>query len=230
MTWLQTYSGRAVDLLMPDPADIDFEDDVPIQLARIPRFLGATALPYSVAQHCCLGADVLMRSATTPPALALAFLLHDAQEAYTGDIPTPVAEALSFELVRRGNTIVPAPVQVVWQQIKTLKHRLDVAIYRAAGFANPPTLAWREAIKACDLRMLATERAHMLKRSQKPWHPLLEAAEPYPWRGRIKPWTWPQAADEWRSRFRRLSSAADLEGAPNSPTTPAAPAISKETA
>jgi len=35
MTWLQTASGRAFDLLQPDWRQVDFEVDIPEALARI---------------------------------------------------------------------------------------------------------------------------------------------------------------------------------------------------
>ena len=231
MTWTQTRSGRAMDLLRPDPRDVDFDVDIPTSLGRIPRYLGATDLPYSVAQHCCHGADVLMRDRGAAPKVALAFLLHDAHEAYMGDITSPAAEALAYEVDepshpgQRGR-VVEYPI--IRQQIARMKERLDKAIYRAAGFEHPPTHALRFAIHVCDLRMLATERAHLLGPAPKPWHPTVEAATPYPWRGKLKPWSPDRAADEWRARFRNLSGAAKRTGP--RPRPPAAMAVSQETA
>jgi len=92
--WIQTASGKAFDLLKPDPAMVDLENDIAGPLARLARFSGHIASgPYSVAQHSVEGADALLRE-TGDERLAALFLLHDAHEAYLGDLTTPVQAAL----------------------------------------------------------------------------------------------------------------------------------------
>lgn len=76
-------SGKIIDLNNPRPEDITIED-IAYSLARILRFNGHLKHQISVARHSCLVADLV------PEYLALPALLHDAHEAYLGDIVRPV--------------------------------------------------------------------------------------------------------------------------------------------
>lgn len=82
-SWLQTFTGRRIDVEDPTPDDIDVED-IAHHLAHTNRFGGALALPYSVAQHSVIVSRIC------DPNHALLGLLHDAHEAYLGDVITPV--------------------------------------------------------------------------------------------------------------------------------------------
>jgi hypothetical protein len=81
---LQVGSGREIDIHRFDSLDADI-NDIANALSKIPRFGGHTELPYSVAEHCILASQY----GNTPKA-KLALLLHDAGEAYIGDITTPL--------------------------------------------------------------------------------------------------------------------------------------------
>ena len=205
--WLQTASGRAFDLVNPDAAAVDFAVDIPEALARIPRFTGhVRAGAYSVAQHCVLGADLLFAE-TSRPDLAASFLLHDAHEAYLGDIATPIVWAMNAVQAERDmavGTVTPS------RMIALLKARLDAVIYARAGIVWPDPLSTRETIKLWDARMLITERDHLLGRSPRPWG--LDHLQPIQPRGAIKVWPWPRAADEYRDRLRKWCPAALGEG------------------
>lgn len=201
--WTQTSSGRSLSLLAPERAQIDFVADIAPQLARQTRFNGAVvASPYSIAQHCVLGADALYQE-TRDPVIAAYFLLHDAHEAYTGDITSPVHQALS-ELGRamgvgfQGNDI--------GHVIDALKAGIDKAILSAAGLAMP-SQDIRSVIKVMDIRMLATERRDLLAPAPLPWGGQVERAEPI--RGpRIKPWPWPKSVEQWLDRLARYCPTA----------------------
>ncbi len=91
MTIMQTYSGVLFDLLNPDPDSI-FISDIAHSLARLVRFNGHAKSEYSVAQHCLLCSEEF--DEVKEPGLCLEALMHDAHEAYTGDITTPMAQAL----------------------------------------------------------------------------------------------------------------------------------------
>lgn len=85
-----TASGRAFWSLDPRPEDVRIED-IAAQLSRICRFGGALKPGvsfYSVAQH-----SVLV-SYNVPEEYALEGLLHDAAEAYVGDVIKPIKSAL----------------------------------------------------------------------------------------------------------------------------------------
>jgi uncharacterized protein len=98
-------SGRRLDLLSPDPADIEIED-IAHGLARVARWNGQTRGDYafSVAQHSLIVTDIV--NALWPDLSAnelLAALLHDAPEYVIGDLISPFKTAIgldykSFEL------------------------------------------------------------------------------------------------------------------------------------
>lgn len=213
MTWLQTASGRAFDLLQPDWRQVDFEVDIPEALARLARFTGhVRSGPYSVAQHCVIGADAVFQ-ATRDKEAAAAFLLHDAHEAYLGDIATPIVAALR----RMAGTFEKGDAALTFA-IGGIKERLDHAIYLAAGCPRART-AHHAVVKIYDLRMLATERAHLLVRSPQAWAPQIEAAQPLRLVGKITVWPWVKAAEEYRERLRRyLPETFAPQPAPSRPT------------
>jgi 5'-deoxynucleotidase YfbR-like HD superfamily hydrolase len=90
MSVIVTHAGIEFPLDRPGPEHIDI-GDIATALSRAPRFAGHTATrrAYSVAEHSVLVA------ALCPPADALWGLLHDAAEAYTGDITTPLKNMLA---------------------------------------------------------------------------------------------------------------------------------------
>jgi hypothetical protein len=75
-----TATGRELRALNPRPEDIDIRD-IAHHLALVNRFGGATPYPYSVAHHSLAVADLL-----EPYGLGKEGLLHDAAEAYLGDM------------------------------------------------------------------------------------------------------------------------------------------------
>ncbi|ESY72326.1 hypothetical protein X740_33295 [Mesorhizobium sp. LNHC221B00] len=88
-TWKQTISGRAFPMTAFTALDIDLFGDVAEGLARICRFGGAVpGNPYSVAQHCVVGADAALEE-TRDANVAAYFLLHDAHEFVFGDMTKP---------------------------------------------------------------------------------------------------------------------------------------------
>lgn len=87
----QTRSGKAFNLLDPDPRMVDLED-IAHALGKITRFNGHCAHFYSVAEHSVLGARYLATGYGR--ATQRAFLMHDAAEAYIGDICRPLKKLL----------------------------------------------------------------------------------------------------------------------------------------
>jgi uncharacterized protein len=88
--WVWTASGREINLKQPNPNNLTI-DDIATHLSRINRFNGATWRPYSVAQHSVAVSDYLVASGVEAQR---AGLLHDAHEAYIGDITRPIADYL----------------------------------------------------------------------------------------------------------------------------------------
>jgi hypothetical protein len=83
-TTFTTLSGRKINYLKPGKIDLA---DVALGLSQMPRYAGQTNRPYSVAQHSLLVAQLC-------PEFTLYSLLHDAQEAFLCDLPTPLKLAL----------------------------------------------------------------------------------------------------------------------------------------
>lgn len=77
--WINTYTGRRVNPLALQLEDICI-DDIAHALALTNRFCGHTKFPVSVAQHSVFVSRIV------PPEHQLQALLHDASEAYLGDV------------------------------------------------------------------------------------------------------------------------------------------------
>lgn len=202
MTWKHTRSGRAFALEMPVAADVDVELDIAIPLSLLKRFdghAGSPRLGYSVAQHSVMGADALLAE-TGSTGAALAFLLHDAHEAYCGDFATPVVVALD-RIAAEGAS--GRTRRLVGNAVAIMKGRLDRAIHSRLGLPFPPPRETLDLVKAMDVRMLRAERDNLLPPSPLPWHDVVETAAPIPSIERILCWPAEDAAREWLDRLTR---------------------------
>ena len=185
MTWIQTSKGRAFDLLNPTPEMVDLKVYVAEALARIPRFGGhVMSGPYSVAQHSVIGANLLGRQGADIDTCA-AFLLHDAHEAYIGDISTPAQDALNWhlqmlldefgltEVICRNIPALAGPA-LLKRALRRLKGSLDEAIFAAAGIAWPLPYSVTAAVHKMDLIMLAAEVDAFMGGELYPWGATVE--------------------------------------------------------
>lgn len=212
MSWVSIHDGRALDLLQPDAALIDFRFDVAPRLSRLARFAGATDPLYSVAEHCVRGAQAMLAEGQ-PADNAIAFLLHDAAEAYLGDQTRPyqaAVQAMADEHYGNAGCLSP-PSLMVRAAHRALHGKLDHAIWRAAGFHHPPGNGTQiaEAVKDMDTRMLRVERDHLLPRQTTSWGDEIETARPIRGlRGVIRPWAPFKAAEEWLGMFLQLAPPA----------------------
>ncbi len=147
---VQTHSGRMVPLNAPTVDHIHLPD-IARALARLPRFNGHTLRPWSVADHSLLVLELVGTDA--PAETRLAALLHDAHEAYLGDITTPVAAA-----IRGTRDACP---------IDGLKVLFDTAIAAALHF--DPAAFHTPAIRTADREALALEARHLMATPTQPW-------------------------------------------------------------
>ena len=85
---IRTYTGLLVDVRALRRQDVK-TDDIAHALANTCRWGGHSSQFFSVAQHSCNCADSVYRK-TADAEATLYTLLHDAGEAYIGDIPTPI--------------------------------------------------------------------------------------------------------------------------------------------
>ena len=131
-----------IDLLNPKESDVNVSL-IAQALSRIPRFNGLTGDDgsYSVAQHCVVGADA-MYEATGDKELAVRFLLHDAHEAFLGDITRPVQKCLGSDFCR---------------QLDSKKSKWDEVIYQKFGLTPPSSFEKTDLIHKMDDLMLAYE-------------------------------------------------------------------------
>lgn len=151
-SWIQTRTGIAFPLLSAEPSDVHLQD-IAHALSNLCRFTGHVTSFYSVAQHS------VHVSHLVPPEYALAGLMHDATEAYLGDVSTPL------------KTLLPT--------YTAIEHNLERVIAQAFGLPWPAPAAQRTAIRQADLVALATERRDLLLPGPT-WAPSLEAIRPDP--------------------------------------------------
>ena len=91
--YIGTYTNKKFYFLEPEPDQICIED-IAQALSMNCRFSGHVSKFYSVAEHCCIIAD-LVEAADKSSSEVLAALLHDASEAYICDIPRPIKPYLA---------------------------------------------------------------------------------------------------------------------------------------
>lgn len=115
--WINTWGGRAFELKFPEMDDIEI-GDIAVALAHLCRFTGHVNRHYSVAEHCVRVARLAWAAGETPDEcleLARYGLLHDASEAYLGDVSSPLKHLPEMEGYRG------------------LEARLQALIYRRFG-------------------------------------------------------------------------------------------------
>lgn len=144
-TEIVTYTGKIFDLLNPEPEMVCIED-IAHSLAYQCRYTGHTREFYSVAQHC-----VLMAENSDLPGDPLKKLLHDAAEAYIGDIARPFKNLLKVKITDNEN-----------YGFASLNHFVSVGdfednIQKVIGLALGVDLTYSAEIKKSDIIMGATE-------------------------------------------------------------------------
>ena len=180
--YIQTWTGLAFPLLEPDPAKVTARD-LAAALSKICRYTGHCRAFYSVAQHSVLVANNL--PVTPDGALALYGLLHDAHEAYVGDLSSPLKRALEQAA---GAAF-----------LKPVTQAIDRAIHEAFGIDWPPGDAIVDRVKRADLQALATEKRDIMAlpvKGEADWavEPDWGIDLPPPWSHiQINPWSPEQA-------------------------------------
>jgi len=91
--YIGTYTNKKFYFLDPKPEQICIED-IAQALSMSCRFSGHVSTFYSVAEHCCIIAD-LVHKADKDRQEVMSALLHDASEAYICDIPRPIKPHLN---------------------------------------------------------------------------------------------------------------------------------------
>lgn len=168
---MQLHSGEPFWPLAPTEPDIAIED-IAHALSMVCRYGGHVKRFYSVAEHCVL------LSHTVAPEHALWALLHDATEAYIGDMVWPLKEE------------VP--------QYQAIEDRLMAVI--ASKFSLPSS-TMPEQVWLHDRRIVADEREQLMAPSRLPW-PSMEGYDPLG--VAITGWHPTVAEEMYLLRFRQL--------------------------
>lgn len=138
MGWIQTFTGKKFDLMEPTPDMIDIAD-IAHSLAYQCRYNGHTNRHYSVAEH-----SILMSHLVEGEAQLMA-LMHDAVEAYVGDLPRPF--------------------KMLFPEWQAIEDRIWAVI--SARFDLPYHIP--DQVKDLDLRMCLTEREHFMAKTDFNW-------------------------------------------------------------
>jgi 5'-deoxynucleotidase YfbR-like HD superfamily hydrolase len=91
--WVWTHSGKQFSYNYTQPEQICIED-IAAALSKTCRYSGHLKIPYPVSDHCCNLVEYEESQGVDNPHYLLGVLLHDAAEAYLGDIPAPAKKLL----------------------------------------------------------------------------------------------------------------------------------------
>jgi 5'-deoxynucleotidase YfbR-like HD superfamily hydrolase len=145
--------------------------DIAHALSMICRFTGHTEEHYSVAQHSLIMSEML------PQNLKLQGLLHDAHEAYVGDVSAPLKRCAGMQAYRD----------------------IEDRAWKAVAIAFDLPCQLDAKVKEADLRMVVTEK-EMLGKEPKSWE---INVQPYPIL--INPMPAAEAEQLFLRVFRRLT-------------------------
>lgn len=164
-------SGAMLDFL--DPWSSDFTiDDIAHGLSLICRYSGQCDQFYSVAEHCIHVSEVAREH-------AYAALMHDAAEAFVGDVTRPLKQLLP--------------------NYKSIEAAVEGAICSRFQVEYPIP----DAVKNADLRVLAAEQAQIMPLGTNAW---AHTAGVIPANITVKSYSPPEAKLIFLQRFEQLRS------------------------
>lgn len=187
--WSQTVSGTAVDLLAPTRDQIRL-GDIAHSLARIARYNGHTCGPdiWSVADHSLLVLRIVEHNVPHASVqLRLAALLHDAHEAYIGDITSPMKDAIrqALSIAMRIQEISEWKQDQIREAVTpNIAANIQAQIHAQFGLPWPLAPEWTDVIHAADMMALSIERHDLMAPCERAWDPL-----PDPQPG-LSTWKW----------------------------------------
>lgn len=195
MTWMITSDGFEAHIKYPVPDAFEIER-IAHSLGQINRFNGHASRPYSVAEHSLLVADVAEHMGLDVFG-QMAALMHDAHEAFVGDVTSPVKDEIGAAWFNFENRFA---------------HMLASKFGLITAFT-----AFHHEIKSADLTALAIERYHLLPNRQPcgtpstPWPCLAQLHAVHHFVDLNTPereaMTWRDWADRFVDRFHELQFA-----------------------
>lgn len=175
-------SGNYFDLCDPWGSQFTIED-IAHGLSHTCRYAGQCRMFYSVAEHS------FHTSFLVPKHLQLAALMHDAAEAFIGDVTRPL------------KSLLPA--------YKRIEMDVEDAVAQRFGITGMDA----EEVKAADLAMLAAEQATIMPAHADAWA-VLNGITPAP--VTVSMWTPPVAKAWFLHRFAQLTQLDSLLESTNS--------------
>ena len=166
-TFIRLNSGKKIDFVNPLPRQIDIHD-IAYSLSGKCRFNDHTNEFYSVAQHCCNCCDNI-----SDRDLAFEALMHDASEAYVGD--------------------VSAPLKALIPDYKKIEERVEKIIAKKFNliFPHPPE------VKEIDMVMLVTEMRDFMPGNDRKVLPFIPLPE------RLVSWDSNKAYEQFLMRYEQ---------------------------
>jgi len=188
MSFIVTADGFELDMDYPN-VDAISHFGIAWSLSQINRFNGHAVRPYSVAEHSLLVAEIIERDFGLDAHAQFAALMHDAHEAYAGDMHTPGKGAIG----------------AAWYAWENRWERLVRSVF---GF-HTPAAAFASSIHRADLMALATEKRDLLPHATAQW-PVLVGVEPVGWMRLNVPERAAMSWEDWRDRFDDQFHALDF--------------------
>jgi len=170
--WSQTYTGKKFWIFDPKKEEIDIKD-IAHSLALQCRFNGQCKKFYSIAQHSILVSKLVSEDQ------ALAALLHDAPEAYIGDIIRPLKKFLP--------------------KFKKIELKIEKIIFKKFGVKNVN----QEEIKKVDNIALVTEKRDLMRDLVEKW---IEEENHKPHHEKIIPFNPEESEKKFLDRFEELKN------------------------
>lgn len=157
MSWITTATSKHLDYLNPDPEQIDIID-IATGLSNIPRWGGQINRFYSVAEHCLLMDRAYYAMTESPDnEVCRAILLHDATEAYMGDIPRPLkAELPDYRRIeKRLDIMIKLKFGISTNlEIQEKVHIFDEIMLKNEAIARGGDINWLSDTKYKDVELL----------------------------------------------------------------------------
>ena len=150
-----TITGKELDIFALTEEDIDFTD-IMHSLSQINRYNGHTKFPYTVAQHSVYVAQLEYKHSKDAKR-ALAALMHDAAEAYIGDIVRPIKNTLKFVLSGMACNMQPtaeADMLLRWEhKLSHCEERIQQLIYDKFHCQPSNTIKlWDDMVAAAEVQ------------------------------------------------------------------------------
>jgi len=172
-TWMQTFSGRFYPL-DPRPEEF-FIEDIALSLSRINRYNGHNDSPISVAQH-SVQCVKLAQWDGMELAVQKYMLMHDATEAYVGDMVRPL------------KSVIPKFLKIEAKVWKACVERFNIEPVNHAIVKHFDNIAC-----AWEVRDLCT--------SYEDWPLMPKVPRSYP---KMKSWTARRSEKEFLGMFHKL--------------------------